>query len=142
MACNLLETCGRFLYRSPETTIRMSNMLEILRRLKNAKNLDAHHSTLVENAYYMCKPPERSSRISKVWPPLHQVRFYFLRDLFSSGIFKFWPLVHKLTHNILFVFNACSTYGGCFSKILTNQLFNMFFFNYSSCLGQSVSSTL
>jgi regulator of nonsense transcripts 2 len=73
VACNLLETCGRFLYRSPETTIRMANMLEILMRLKNVKNLDPRHSTLVENAYYLCKPPERSARVSKVRPPLHQV---------------------------------------------------------------------
>ncbi|AQK72835.1 Regulator of nonsense transcripts UPF2, partial [Zea mays] len=73
VACNLLETCGRFLYRSPETTIRMANMLEILMRLKNVKNLDPRHSTLVENAYYLCKPPERSARISKVRPPLHQI---------------------------------------------------------------------
>lgn len=73
VACNLLETCGRFLYRSPETTVRMGNMLEILMRLKNVKNLDPRHSTLVENAYYLCKPPERSARISKVRPPLHQV---------------------------------------------------------------------
>lgn len=73
VACNLLETCGRFLYRSPETTIRMSNMLEILVRLKNVKNLDPRHSTLVENAYYLCKPPERSARVTKVRPPLHQV---------------------------------------------------------------------
>lgn len=75
VACNLLETCGRFLYRSPETTIRMANMLEILMRLKNVKNLDPRHSTLVENAYYLCKPPERSARVSKVRPPLHQVKF-------------------------------------------------------------------
>lgn len=73
VACNLLETCGRFLYRSPETTIRMANMLEILMRLKNVKNLDPRHITLVENAYYLCKPPERSARVSKVRPPLHQV---------------------------------------------------------------------
>lgn len=73
VACNLLETCGRFLYRSPETTIRMANMLEILMRLKNVKNLDSRHSTLVENAYYLCKPPERSARVCKVRPPLHQV---------------------------------------------------------------------
>lgn len=73
VACNLLETCGRFLYRSPETTIRMTNMLEILMRLKNVKNLDPRHSTLVENAYYLCKPPERSARVSKSRPPLHQV---------------------------------------------------------------------
>jgi regulator of nonsense transcripts 2 len=77
VACNLLETCGRFLYRSPETSIRMGNMLEILMRLKNVKNLDPRHSTLVENAYYLCKPPERSARVAKVRPPLHQVQCLF-----------------------------------------------------------------
>ncbi|KAF2934993.1 hypothetical protein DAI22_04g200366 [Oryza sativa Japonica Group] len=65
VACNLLETCGCFLYRLQETTIHMSNMLEILWRLKNVKNLDPCHNTLVENAYYLCKPPERSTRVSK-----------------------------------------------------------------------------
>lgn len=86
VACNLLETCGRFLYRFPETSLRMGNMLEIIMRLKNVKNLDARHSTLVENAYYQCKPPERSARVSKVRPPLHQVVNIplILRSLFSS----------------------------------------------------------
>ncbi|OVA18186.1 MIF4G-like [Macleaya cordata] len=84
VACNLLETCGRFLYRSPETTIRMANMLEILMRLKNVKNLDPRHSTLVENAYYLCKPPERSARVSKVRPPLHQ----YIRKLLFSDLNK------------------------------------------------------
>ncbi|XP_038978276.1 regulator of nonsense transcripts UPF2-like [Phoenix dactylifera] len=84
VACNLLETCGRFLYRSPETTIRMANMLEIMMRLKNVKNLDPRHSTLVENAYYLCKPPERSARVSKVRPPLHQ----YIRKLLFSDLDK------------------------------------------------------
>jgi regulator of nonsense transcripts 2 len=53
-------------------------MLEILMRLKNVKNLDPRHSTLVENAYYLCKPPERSARVSKIRPPLYQVRFRLL----------------------------------------------------------------
>lgn len=81
VACNLLETCGRFLFRSPDTSIRMGNMLEIIMRLKNVKNLDVRHSTMVENAYYQCKPPERSARISKVRPPLHQ---YIRKLLFSD----------------------------------------------------------
>ncbi|EPS68456.1 hypothetical protein M569_06311, partial [Genlisea aurea] len=85
VACNLLETCGRFLYRSPETTVRMSNMLEILMRLKNVKNLDPRQSTLVENAYYLCKPPERSARVSKVRPPLHQ----YIRKLVFSDLNKY-----------------------------------------------------
>ncbi|GMG99374.1 hypothetical protein Nepgr_001214 [Nepenthes gracilis] len=87
VACNLLETCGRFLYRSPETNIRMANMLEILMRLKNVKNLDPRHSTLVENAYYLCKPPERPARVAKVRPPLHQyIRKLLFSDLHKSSI--------------------------------------------------------
>ncbi|KAK7281415.1 hypothetical protein RIF29_09392 [Crotalaria pallida] len=87
VACNLLETCGRFLYRSPETAIRMANMLEILMRLKNVKNLDPRHSTSVENAYYLCKPPERSARVAKVRPPLHQyIRKLLFSDLDKSTI--------------------------------------------------------
>ena len=71
----------------------MANMLEILMRLKNVKNLDPRHSTLVENAYYLCKPPERSARISKVRPPLHQVRFpcilcYFLLCVSIEFMYK------------------------------------------------------
>nr|CAB3487688.1 unnamed protein product [Digitaria exilis] len=113
VACNLLETCGRFLYRSPETTIRMSNMLEILRRLKNAKNLDAHHSTLVENAYYMCKPPERSSRISKVWPPLHQYIWRLLfKDLDKSTV------QHVLLQLLKLPWAECEQYlVKCFLKV-------------------------
>ena len=62
-------------------------------RLKNVKNLDPRHSTLVENAYYLCKPPERSARISKVRPPLHQVRFpcilcYFLLCVSIEFMYK------------------------------------------------------
>ncbi|KAJ0558306.1 putative nonsense-mediated mRNA decay protein Nmd2/UPF2 [Helianthus annuus] len=87
VACNLLETCGRYLYRYPDTNVRMANMLEILMRLKNVKNLDPRHSTLVENAYYLCKPPERSARVSKVRPPLHQyIRKLLFSDLDKSSI--------------------------------------------------------
>ncbi|KAK9274115.1 hypothetical protein L1049_018929 [Liquidambar formosana] len=48
-------------------------MLEILMRLKNVKNLDHHQSTLIENDYYLSIPPERSARVPKVCPPLHQL---------------------------------------------------------------------
>eukprot|EP00898_Chlorokybus_atmophyticus_P007627 jgi/Chlat1/7866/Chrsp66S07293 len=73
VACNLLEVCGRYLYKTPETSIRTRNLLEILMRLKNAKNLDTRQSTLVENAYYLCKPPERAARIVKTRTPLQEV---------------------------------------------------------------------
>ncbi|TVU15168.1 hypothetical protein EJB05_38675 [Eragrostis curvula] len=113
MACNLLETCGRFLYRSPDTTIRMSNMLEILRRLKNVKNLDPRHSTLVENAYYLCKPPERSSRVSKARPPLHQ----YIRKLLFSDLDKS-TVQHVLRQLRKLPWAECENYlVKCFLKV-------------------------
>ncbi|MQL74633.1 hypothetical protein Taro_007011 [Colocasia esculenta] len=113
VACNLLETCGRFLYRSPETTTRMTNMLEILMRLKNVKNLDPRHSTLVENAYYLCKPPERSARVSKVRPPLHQyIRKLLFADLDKSSTEHVLRQLRKLP------WNECEPYIlKCFLKV-------------------------
>ncbi|KAJ9175552.1 hypothetical protein P3X46_014098 [Hevea brasiliensis] len=113
VACNLLETCGRFLYRSPETTVRMANMLEILMRLKNVKNLDPRHSTLVENAYYLCKPPERSARVSKVRPPLYQyIRKLLFSDLDKSSIEHVLRQLRKLP------WSECDAYLlKCFMKV-------------------------
>ncbi|EXB30382.1 Regulator of nonsense transcripts 2 [Morus notabilis] len=113
VACNLLETCGRFLYRSPETTVRMANMLEILMRLKNVKNLDPRHSTLVENAYYLCKPPERSARIAKVRPPLHQ----YIRKLLFSDLDKS-TIEHVLRQLRKLPWSDCEPYLlKCFMKV-------------------------
>ncbi|KAL8094963.1 hypothetical protein AgCh_036464 [Apium graveolens] len=113
VACNLLETCGRFLYRSPETAVRMANMLEILMRLKNVKNLDPRHSTLVENAYYLCKPPERSARISKVRPPLHQ----YIRKLIFSDLDKL-SIEHVLRQLRKLPWSECEPYLlKCFMKV-------------------------
>ncbi|XAR66647.1 hypothetical protein NMG60_11012943 [Bertholletia excelsa] len=113
VACNLLETCGRFLYRSPETTVRMTNMLEILMRLKNVKNLDPRHSTLVENAYYLCKPPERSARVSKVRPPLHQ----YIRKLLFSDLDKS-TIEHVLRQLRKLPWSECESYLlKCFMKV-------------------------
>ncbi|CAN4125595.1 unnamed protein product [Withania somnifera] len=113
VACNLLETCGRFLYRSPETTTRMENMLEILMRLKNVKNLDPRHITLVENAYYLCKPPERSARVSKVRPPLH----HYIRKLLFSDLDKS-SIEHVLRQLRKLPWSECEAYLlKCFMKV-------------------------
>ncbi|KAG0472178.1 hypothetical protein HPP92_016724 [Vanilla planifolia] len=113
VACNLLETCGRFLYRQPETSIRMANMLEILVRLKNVKNLDPRHSTLVENAYYLCKPPERSARVAKVRPPLHQ----YIRKLLFSDLDKS-SAEHVLRQLRKLPWHECEQYIlKCFMKV-------------------------
>jgi len=67
----LLETAGRFLFRTPETAVRMSNILEVMMKKKNAKNLDPRANTLLENAYYASKPPEKGIDKEEL-PPLHQ----------------------------------------------------------------------
>uniref|UniRef100_A0A6B2KWV6 MIF4G domain-containing protein n=1 Tax=Arcella intermedia TaxID=1963864 RepID=A0A6B2KWV6_9EUKA len=65
VTCALLETCGRFLYKTPETSTRTQNLLERMIRLKGSKNFDNKQETLIENAYYSCKPPERPALIQK-----------------------------------------------------------------------------
>ena len=66
----LLETAGRFLYRVEHTHARLANCLEIMLRLQKAKSIDTASSQLLMNAYYQCKPPERTARVVKEYPPL------------------------------------------------------------------------
>eukprot|EP01088_Endostelium_zonatum_P019867 TRINITY_DN706_c4_g1_i1.p1 TRINITY_DN706_c4_g1~~TRINITY_DN706_c4_g1_i1.p1 ORF type:complete len:1562 (-),score=626.65 TRINITY_DN706_c4_g1_i1:240-4925(-) len=67
IACALLETCGRFLYRNQPTSVRTKNMLETMMRLKasHKKNLDNRLDTMVENAYYQCIPPPVTNIMNK-----------------------------------------------------------------------------
>ena len=89
VACNLLETCGRFLYKLPETHVRTKNLLEILMRLKNASTLPPRLDTMVENAYYYCVPPERQTKIKKEIPPLHKyIQKLLYLDLTSESSAK------------------------------------------------------
>lgn len=61
IVCNLLETCGRFLLKSPETGARMNGMLETVMRKKTVQHLDSRYATMVENAYYQANPPDKSA---------------------------------------------------------------------------------
>jgi regulator of nonsense transcripts 2 len=57
---NLLENCGRYLLRNPETSPRMSSFLETLQRKKAAQHLGQQERMLLENAMYYVNPPERA----------------------------------------------------------------------------------
>ncbi|KAG2228461.1 hypothetical protein INT48_003160, partial [Thamnidium elegans] len=61
IVCNLLETCGRFLLKSPDTSARISGMLETVMRKKNVQHLDSRYALMVENAYYQANPPDKSA---------------------------------------------------------------------------------
>ena len=58
---NLLENCGRYLFRNPETSPRMLSFLETLGRKKSAQHLGQQERMLIENAMYYVDPPQRSA---------------------------------------------------------------------------------
>ena len=49
-ACCLVENCGHYLYKRPDTTERMVNMMNIILKLKDAKNLESRHEQLISQA--------------------------------------------------------------------------------------------
>jgi regulator of nonsense transcripts 2 len=53
----LLENCGRFLIRHPESKMRFSHLLDVIMKLKNNKILQSNVIMSIENAYFLCKPP-------------------------------------------------------------------------------------
>ena len=76
MACALFESCGSFLYRSPDSHRRTKIYLEQMLRKKAAMSLDSRYTTMIENAYYSVAPPETSQVDRKERPPMHQyIRF-------------------------------------------------------------------
>ncbi|KAF2004792.1 ARM repeat-containing protein [Amniculicola lignicola CBS 123094] len=82
--CNLLENCGRYLLRNPETSPRMSSFLETLQRKKAAQVLGAQERMLIENAIYYVNPPERAAIEQKERTPVE----LFLRKLIYTDLTK------------------------------------------------------
>jgi regulator of nonsense transcripts 2 len=75
--CNLLENCGRYLLRNPETSPRMASFLETLQRKKSAQVIGQQERMLIENAVYYVNPPERSAIEQKERTPIE----LFLRKI-------------------------------------------------------------
>uniref|UniRef100_K3XA48 MIF4G domain-containing protein n=1 Tax=Globisporangium ultimum (strain ATCC 200006 / CBS 805.95 / DAOM BR144) TaxID=431595 RepID=K3XA48_GLOUD len=97
VATTFLENCGRFLYYSKHTHVRTENFLSIMMKLKSAKNLDPQAETLVQNAYYMCKPPERVERAVKQYDPLYLFIMKCLyQDLNETNVNKVVKTLRKL----------------------------------------------
>ncbi|XP_076862975.1 regulator of nonsense transcripts 2 isoform X1 [Brachyhypopomus gauderio] len=97
MACTLLETCGRFLFRSPESHLRTSVLLEQMMRKKQAQHLDARYVTMVENAYYYCNPPPMEKTVCKKRPPLQEyIRKLLYKDLSKVTTEKVLRQMRKL----------------------------------------------
>ncbi|KAK8159627.1 armadillo-type protein [Phyllosticta citrichinensis] len=82
--CNLLENCGRYLLRNPETAPRMHSFLETLQRKKTAQHLGQQERMMIENAIYYVNPPERAAIEQKERTPIE----LFLRKLVCLDLTK------------------------------------------------------
>ncbi|XP_051974306.1 regulator of nonsense transcripts 2 [Xyrauchen texanus] len=97
MVCTLLETCGRFLFRSPDSHLRTSVLLEQMMRKKQAQHLDVRYVTMVENAYYYCNPPPMEKTVRRKRPPLHEyIRKLLYKDLSKVTTEKVLRQMRKL----------------------------------------------
>lgn len=97
MACTLLETCGRFLFRSPDSHLRTSVLLEQMMRKKQAQHLDVRYVTMVENAYYYCNPPPMEKTVRRKRPPLQEyIRKLLYKDLSKVTTEKVLRQMRKL----------------------------------------------
>jgi regulator of nonsense transcripts 2 len=82
--CNLLENCGRYLLRNPETSPRMSTFLETLQRKKSVQHIGQAERMLIENAVYYVDPPQRPAIQQKERTPME----LFIRKLIYSDLTK------------------------------------------------------
>ncbi|KAJ6219514.1 hypothetical protein RDWZM_005326 [Blomia tropicalis] len=86
MTCNLFETCGQYLYRSPDSYFMTNHLLDQMMRHKNRMALDSRYAIMIENAYYVVNPPEDKllSRNIPTKPPMH----LFIEDLIYKELTK------------------------------------------------------
>ncbi|EIE89727.1 hypothetical protein RO3G_14438 [Rhizopus delemar RA 99-880] len=97
IVCNLLECCGRFFLKSPETSARMSGMLETVMRKKNVQHLDSRYSLMVENAYYQANPPDKPAIQIKERSPMElYIRKLIHEDLCKKYLDKVLKQLRKL----------------------------------------------
>ncbi|EQL00432.1 nonsense-mediated mRNA decay factor (Upf2) [Ophiocordyceps sinensis CO18] len=82
--CNLIENCGRYLLKSPDTAPRMASFLETLQRKKSVQHIGQPERMLIDNAVYYVDPPERPAIEQKERTPME----LFVRKLLYSDLTK------------------------------------------------------
>lgn len=93
----LLENCGRYLLRNPETAPRMASFLETLGRKKSAQHLGSQERMLIENATYYVDPPHRSAIQQKERTPTDLfVRQLIYMDMTKRNYMKVLKTLRKL----------------------------------------------
>lgn len=82
--CNLIENCGRYLLKNPDTAPRMASFLETLQRKKSVQHIGQPERMLIDNAVYYVDPPERPAIEQKERTPME----LFVRKLVYGDLTK------------------------------------------------------
>lgn len=92
-----LETCGRYLVRTPATAERMHGVLQVLQRKRQAHHTDSRVALLLDNAYYQCVPPPRVA-IAREAPTVMQqfITYLFCQLLAKNNVDRVVHLVRRL----------------------------------------------
>ncbi|KAK2802654.1 hypothetical protein FQN50_007262 [Emmonsiellopsis sp. PD_5] len=94
---NLLENCGRYLLRNPETAPRMASFLETLGRKKTAQHLGQQERMIIENAMYYVDPPQRPAIQQKERTPMElYIRKLVFLDMNKRNYTKILKCIRKL----------------------------------------------
>ncbi|KAJ6004750.1 Nonsense-mediated mRNA decay factor (Upf2) [Penicillium herquei] len=94
---NLLENCGRYLLRNPDTAPRMASFLETLSRKKTVQHLAQNERMVIENAIYYVDPPPRPAIQQKERTPMEQyIRRLIYLDMNKRNYAKILKSIRKL----------------------------------------------
>lgn len=95
--CNLLENCGRYLLRNPETSPRMNSFLETLKRKKSVQHIGQQERMLIENAVYYVDPPVRAAIQQKERTPIDLfIRKLIYLDMNSRNYTRILKQIRRL----------------------------------------------
>lgn len=95
--CNLLENCGRYLLRNPETSPRMISFLETLKRKKSNQLSGQQERMLIENAVYYVDPPIRAAIQQKERTPVDLfIRKLIYLDMNNRNYTKILKQIRRL----------------------------------------------
>ncbi|KAJ5263615.1 hypothetical protein N7478_011220 [Penicillium angulare] len=94
---NLLENCGRYLLRNPDTAPRMASFLETLSRKKTVQHLAQNERMVIENAIYYVDPPPRPAIQQKERTPMEQyIRRLIYLDMNKRNYTRILKTIRKL----------------------------------------------
>ena len=95
--CNLIENCGRYLLKNPDTAPRMASFLETLQRKKSVQHIGQPEKMLIDNAVYYVDPPERPAIEQKDRTPMELfVRKLLYNDLTKRNYGKILKQIRRL----------------------------------------------